>query len=99
MPWYDQGVAVRRPPVPAFMVAGGGLPTAVLSADWARPRVLAAIVLLAMSASDPRSAAASLPLFLKERPLASRVASELAGWCVEEGQPWAALATSKCSEA
>ena len=57
------------------MVAGGGLPTAVPPADRARPHVLAAIVLLTMSASDTRSAAAaaSLPLFLKERPLASEV--------------------------
>ena len=71
---YDQASAVRRNPVPAFMVAGGGNPTATRSADRARPRLVAALVFLAtMSATEAKHAAATLPLFLKERPLASEV--------------------------
>ena len=74
---YDQLSAVRGTAMPAFMVAGGGHPTAARLADRACSPLAAALVLVTtMSAVETKhatTAAATLPLFLKERPLASEV--------------------------
>ena len=51
---YDQAPAVRRHPMPAFMVAGGENPTMTRSSDRACPLLAAALVLFTMSAADTK---------------------------------------------
>ena len=75
-PWIvKEAPTVRALPVPTFMVAGSTGRLVPLLAGRNQARFLNCITFCAMASADAArsTAAVSLPLFLKERPLASEV--------------------------